>query len=464
MPKRDDITTILLIGSGPIVIGQGCEFDYSGTQACKSLKDEGYRVVLVNSNPATIMTDPAFSDRTYIEPITAESVRKIIELERDRGTPIDAVLPTLGGQTGLNVACELFDSGALDELGVEMIGANREVIHRAEDRAEFQKVCDRAGLPTPPSATCGSLEEAMAAVEEFGLPAIIRPAFTLGGFGGGIAYNAEEFRDLVQRGLDASMITQVQVDKSLIGWKEYELEVVRDKHDNCVIVCGIENIDAMGVHTGDSITVAPCLTLTDKEYQALRDAALTVMRQVGVETGGSNVQFAVNPNPPEGKHFDYVVVEMNPRVSRSSALASKATGFPIAKIAAKLAVGYTLDELRNDITGTTSACFEPSIDYVVTKIPRWTFEKFPEADETLTTQMKSVGEVMAIGRTFKESFQKALRSLDVKRFGLGLDKNDKWLTAERSEDGRTADGQPIEWPIAEDKLTRKLAVPSQGRM
>ncbi|MEL6795695.1 MAG: carbamoyl-phosphate synthase large subunit [Planctomycetota bacterium] len=464
MPKRDDISTILLIGSGPIVIGQGCEFDYSGTQACKSLKDEGYRVVLVNSNPATIMTDPAFSDRTYIEPITAESVRKIIELERDRGTPIDAVLPTLGGQTGLNVACELFDSGALDELGVEMIGANREVIHRAEDRAEFQKVCDSAGLPTPPSATCGSLEEAMAAVEEFGLPAIIRPAFTLGGFGGGIAYNAEEFRDLVQRGLDASMITQVQVDKSLIGWKEYELEVVRDKHDNCVIVCGIENIDAMGVHTGDSITVAPCLTLTDKEYQALRDAALTVMRQVGVETGGSNVQFAVNPSPPEGKHFDYVVVEMNPRVSRSSALASKATGFPIAKIAAKLAVGYTLDELRNDITGTTSACFEPSIDYVVTKIPRWTFEKFPEADETLTTQMKSVGEVMAIGRTFKESFQKALRSLDVKRFGLGLDKNDKWLAAERSDDGRTADGQPIEWPIAEDKLTRKLAVPSQGRV
>ena len=464
MPKRDDITTILLIGSGPIVIGQGCEFDYSGTQACKSLKDEGYRVVLVNSNPATIMTDPAFSDRTYIEPITPEAVRKIIELERDRGTPIDALLPTLGGQTGLNVACELWDSGALQELGVEMIGANREVIHRAEDRAAFQGVCDRAGLPTPPSATCGTLDEALQAVERFGLPAIIRPAFTLGGFGGGIAYNAEEFRDLVQRGLDASMITQVQVDKSLIGWKEYELEVVRDRKDNCIIVCGIENIDAMGVHTGDSITVAPCLTLTDKEYQVLRDAALVVMREVGVETGGSNVQFAVNPNPPEGTHFDFVVVEMNPRVSRSSALASKATGFPIAKIAAKLAVGYTLDELRNDITGTTSACFEPSIDYVVTKIPRWTFEKFPEADETLTTQMKSVGEVMAIGRTFKESFQKALRSLDVKRFGLGLDKNDKWLAAERSEDGRTADGQPIEWPIADDKLTRKLAVPSQGRM
>ncbi|MEO1583857.1 MAG: carbamoyl-phosphate synthase large subunit, partial [Planctomycetota bacterium] len=464
MPKRDDIRTILLIGSGPIGIGQGCEFDYSGTQACKSLKDEGYRVVLVNSNPATIMTDPAFSDRTYIEPITAEAVRKIIELERDRGTPIDALLPTLGGQTGLNVACTLHDEGVLKDLGVELIGADREVIHRAEDRDAFQKVCDRAGLPTPPSATCGTMAEALKAVEEFGLPAIIRPAFTLGGFGGGIAYNAEEFRDLVQRGLDASMITQVQVDKSLIGWKEFELEVVRDKNDNCVIVCGIENIDAMGVHTGDSITVAPCLTLTDKEYQALRDAALQVMREVGVETGGSNVQFAVNPDPAEGVEFDYVVVEMNPRVSRSSALASKATGFPIAKIAAKLAVGYTLDELRNDITGTTSACFEPSIDYVVTKIPRWTFEKFPEADETLTTQMKSVGEVMSIGRTFKESFQKGIRSLDVKRFGLGLDRNDKWLAAERSTDGRTADGQPIEWPIAEEKLIRKLAVPSQGRI
>ena len=463
MPKRDDISTILIIGSGPIVIGQGCEFDYSGAQACKSLRDEGYRVVLINSNPATIMTDPAFSDRTYIEPITPEAVKKIIELERDRGTPVDAILPTLGGQTGLNCACKMHDSGMLEELGVELIGANRAVIHRAEDRAEFQKVCEAAGLPTPPSKTVGSLEEGLEAVEEFGLPAIIRPAFTLGGFGGGIAYNAEEFRDLVQRGLDASMITQVQIDKSLIGWKEYELEVVRDRKDNCIIVCGIENIDAMGVHTGDSITVAPCLTLTDKEFQALRDAAIVVMRSVGVETGGSNVQFAVNPNPASGG-FEFVVVEMNPRVSRSSALASKATGFPIAKIAAKLAVGYTLDELRNDITGTTSACFEPSIDYVVTKIPRWTFEKFPDADETLTTQMKSVGEVMAIGRTFKESFQKALRSLDVKRFGLGLDRNDKWLAGKRSADGRTADGQRIEWPIDPDKLTRKLAVPSQGRM
>ncbi len=455
MPKRDDIRTILLIGSGPIVIGQGCEFDYSGTQACKALRAEGYRVVLVNSNPATIMTDPAFSDRTYIEPITPEAVRKIIEKERELGTPIDALLPTLGGQTGLNCACALHDAGVLEELGVEMIGATREVIHRAEDREEFAQICKQIGLKTPPAQTVESLQEAVGIMDEIGLPAIVRPAFTLGGFGGGIAYNAEEYRDLVQRGLDASMITQVQVDKSLIGWKEYELEVIRDANDNCIIVCGIENIDAMGVHTGDSITVAPILTLTDKEYQALRDAALAVMRAVGVETGGSNVQFAVNPNPKDGK-FEMVVIEMNPRVSRSSALASKATGFPIAKIAAQLAVGYTLDELRNDITGTTSACFEPTIDYVVTKIPRWTFEKFPEADETLTTQMKSVGEVMSIGRTFKESFQKGIRSLDVKRYGLGLDKNDKWLSASRSEGG--------EWPIADDKLVRKLSVPSQGRM
>lgn len=456
MPKREDIRTILIIGSGPIVIGQGCEFDYSGTQACKALRAEGYRVVLVNSNPATIMTDPAFSDRTYIEPITPEAVRKIIEKERDLGTPIDAVLPTLGGQTGLNCACALHDQGVLAELGVELIGATREVIHRAEDREEFAQICAAAGLKTPPAQTVGSLREAEAIMDEIGLPAIVRPAFTLGGFGGGIAYNAEEYRDLVQRGLDASMITQVQVDKSLIGWKEYELEVIRDTNDNCIIVCGIENIDAMGVHTGDSITVAPILTLTDKEYQALRDAALKVMRAVGVETGGSNVQFAVNPNPKDGK-FEMVVIEMNPRVSRSSALASKATGFPIAKIAAQLAVGYTLDELRNDITGTTSACFEPTIDYIVTKIPRWTFEKFPEADETLTTQMKSVGEVMSIGRTFKESFQKGIRSLDVKRFGLGLDKNDKWLAAQRGV-------EDAEWPITDDKLVRKLSVPSQGRM
>jgi carbamoyl-phosphate synthase large subunit len=468
MPRRDDLSTILLIGSGPIVIGQGCEFDYSGAQACKALRDEGYRVVLVNSNPATIMTDPAFADRTYIEPITPEAVEKIILKEIELGNPIDAVLPTLGGQTALNCACELFDNGIFEKYDIEMIGASREVIHKAEDRKTFADICDELNLATPESQTVENYDEASAFLTQIGLPAIIRPAFTLGGWGGGIAYNHSEFEELVNRGLRASMIGQVQVDKSLIGWKEYELEVVRDKNDNCVIVCGIENIDAMGVHTGDSITVAPILTLTDKEYQVLRDASLAIMRGVGVETGGSNVQFAINPNPEPDengdKPFEMVVIEMNPRVSRSSALASKATGFPIAKIAAKLAIGYSLDELRNDITGTTSACFEPSIDYIVTKMPRWTFEKFPEADETLTTQMKSVGEAMSIGRTFKESFQKVIRSMDVKRFGLGLDKNDKWLQAKQSKDGRTADGQVIEWPIADDTLTRKLSVPSQGRM
>ncbi|MBO6739553.1 MAG: carbamoyl-phosphate synthase large subunit [Phycisphaerales bacterium] len=468
MPRRDDLHTILLIGSGPIVIGQGCEFDYSGAQACKALRAEGYRVVLVNSNPATIMTDPAFADRTYIEPITPEAVEKIIVKEKELGHPIDAVLPTLGGQTALNCACEMHDNGVFEKHGIEMIGANREVIHKAEDRKTFADICHDLNLKTPDSLTVEHLDEALDFLNEHGLPMIVRPAFTLGGWGGGIAYNRAEFEELVTRGLRASMINQVQVDKSLIGWKEYELEVVRDKNDNCIIVCGIENIDAMGVHTGDSITVAPIMTLTDKEYQKMRDAALAIMRGVGVETGGSNVQFAVNPNPKPDenghKPFEMVVIEMNPRVSRSSALASKATGFPIAKIAAKLAIGYTLDELRNDITGTTSACFEPSIDYIVTKMPRWTFEKFPEADETLTTQMKSVGEAMSIGRTFKESFQKVVRSMDVKRYGLGLDKNDNWLLARQSEDGRKADGQPIEWPIDEDKLTRKLAVPSQGRM
>jgi carbamoyl-phosphate synthase large subunit len=466
MPRRDDVRTILLIGSGPIVIGQGCEFDYSGTQACKALKDEGYRVVLVNSNPATIMTDPAMSDRTYIEPITPESVRKIIEKERELGTPIDAVLPTLGGQTALNCACELHDQGVFELYGIEMIGADRKVIHRAEDRKAFSDICHEIGLATPESRTCETLEEAEAFVEIVGLPAIVRPAFTLGGWGGGIAYNRAEFEELVTRGINASMIGQIQVDRSLIGWKEYELEVVRDKNDNCVIVCSIENIDAMGVHTGDSITVAPQMTLTDKEYQKLRDASLAIMRAVGVETGGSNVQFAVNPNPERPKDgseppFEFVVIEMNPRVSRSSALASKATGFPIAKIAAKLAVGYTLDELRNDITGTTSACFEPTIDYVVTKMPRWTFEKFPEADETLTTQMKSVGEGMAIGRTFKESLQKVIRSMEVKRFGLGLDKHDAWLNAQCPN---ANDEAKAAWPIDTDKLIRKLSVPSQGRL
>ena len=454
MPKREDLSTILLLGSGPIVIGQGCEFDYSGTQACKALREEGYRVVLVNSNPATIMTDPAFSDRTYIEPITPESIRRVIEREKELGTPIDAILPTLGGQTGLNCACELWDQGVLQEHRIEMIGADREVIRRAEDREAFQKVVEAVGLCNPESRTVTTVEDAIEFLDQIGLPAIVRPAFTLGGTGGGVAWNREEYEEIVRSGIKASMIGQVQVDRSLLGWKEYELEVVRDRADNCVVVCGIENIDAMGVHTGDSITVAPIMTLSDKEYQRLRDGAFAIMREVGVDTGGSNVQFAVNP-----ANGDVVVVEMNPRVSRSSALASKATGFPIARIAAKLAVGYTLDELRNDITGTTSACFEPSIDYVVVKMPRWTFEKFPEADETLTTQMKSVGEAMSIGRTFKEALQKAIRSMEVKRFGLGLDANDWWLQARRA-----SDEDAVHWPVAEDTLVRKLSVPSQGRL
>ena len=477
MPKRTDIKTILIIGSGPIVIGQGCEFDYSGTQACKALKAEGYRIVLVNSNPATIMTDPEFSDRTYVEPITPEGVEKIILKQIELGDPIHAVLPTLGGQTALNCGCALWDKGILQKHNIQMIGANREIIHRAEDRQIFKDICEKLGLKVPKATTVTTLAAAEEFLKEIGLPAIIRPAFTLGGTGGGIAYNKDEFVDIITRGLRASMIGQVQIDQSVIGWKEFELEVVRDKKDNCIIVCGIENIDPMGVHTGDSITVAPIQTLSDKEYQAMRDAAIAIMRAVGVETGGSNVQFAVNPDPkPDAsgnKPFEMVVVEMNPRVSRSSALASKATGFPIAKIAAKLAIGYTLDELRNDITGNTSACFEPAIDYVVTKIPRWTFEKFPEADETLTTQMKSVGEAMAIGRTFKESLQKAIRSTEVKRFGFGLDRNDKWLLARRLAEGkvtvpagqqaRTADGELLEWPIAEEKLSRKLSVPGQAR-
>ncbi len=487
MPRRDDLHTILILGSGPIVIGQGCEFDYSGTQACKALREEGYRVVLVNSNPATIMTDPAFSDRTYIEPITPEAVRKIIEKEvGGQGTSAHrqgfALLPTIGGQTALNCACELHDNGTLDEFGIEMIGANRDAIYRAESRDEFRRVVEGLGLKQPLARSVGSMDEAWDFLKQIGLPAIVRPAFTLGGFGGGIAYNRDEFEDIVRRGLDASMIHQVQIDQSVLGWKEYELEVVRDRKDNCIVICGIENIDAMGVHTGDSITVAPIMTLTDKEYQQMRDAAFAILRAVGVETGGANVQFAVNP-----KNGEMVVVEMNPRVSRSSALASKATGFPIAKIATKLAIGYTLDELRNDITGTTSACFEPSIDYVVVKMPRWTFEKFPEADETLTTQMKSVGEAMSIGRTFKEALQKAIRSMEVKRFGLGLDKNDKWLNAQQlapalagvsaaqpeaqepaaptpAKAGAMYDDAHSAWSIPEDKLTRKLSVPSQGRL
>jgi carbamoyl-phosphate synthase large subunit len=459
MPRRDDIHTILIIGSGPIVIGQGCEFDYSGTQACKALREEGYRVVLVNSNPATIMTDPAFSDRTYIEPITPEAVEKVILKEKELGTPIDALLPTLGGQTGLNCACALHDRGVLERHGIAMIGANRESIRRAEDREAFRQIVERLGLKQPRARTVTTVDEAREFLKEIGLPAIIRPAFTLGGTGGGIAYNTEEFEEIVRRGISASMIGQVLIDQSVLGWKEYELEVVRDRNDNCIIVCGIENLDAMGVHTGDSITVAPIQTLTDKEYQSMRDAAFAIMRAVGVDTGGSNVQFAVDPRTGE-----MVVVEMNPRVSRSSALASKATGFPIARIAAKLAVGYTLDELRNDITATTSACFEPSIDYVVVKMPRWTFEKFPEADETLTTQMKSVGEAMSIGRTFKEALQKAIRSMEVKRFGLGLDRNDKWLAARRATQTEMADGSVAAWPVPEQHLQRKLTVPSQGRL
>ena len=451
MPKREDIKNILIIGSGPIVIGQGCEFDYSGTQACKSLREEGYRVVLVNSNPATIMTDPGFSDRTYIEPISVAGVRKVLELEQERGTPIDALLPTLGGQTALNCACQLHDEGVLTEFNVEMIGADREVIHRAEDRQAFRKVVEKLGLKLPKARTVESMSEAQSFLDEVGLPLIVRPAFTLGGFGGGIAWNKAEFEDIVTRGLSASMIGQVQIDQSVLGWKEYELEVVRDGRDNCIIVCGIENIDAMGVHTGDSITVAPIQTLTDREYQRMRDAAFAILREVGVDTGGANVQFCVNPETAE-----MLVVEMNPRVSRSSALASKATGFPIAKIAAKLAVGYTLDELRNDVTGTTTACWEPSIDYCVVKMPRWTFEKFPEADETLTTQMKSVGEAMSIGRTFREAFQKAIRSMEVKRHGFGLDPLDPWLAYQRGD-------AAAEWPVPEDKLARKLSVPSQGR-
>ena len=455
MPRRQDIHSILIIGSGPIVIGQGCEFDYSGTQACKALREEGYRVVLVNSNPATIMTDPAFSDRTYIEPITPEAVERVLDLEAQRGTPVDAVLPTLGGQTALNCAMGLADRGSLEKRGITMIGATRDVIERAEDREAFRKVVAECELELPLAETVTDIDQAFTFLEEIGLPAIIRPAFTLGGFGGGIAYNREEFEDQVRRGIAASPIGQVQIDQSVLGWKEYELEVVRDSADNCIVVCGVENIDPMGVHTGDSITVAPIVTLSDREYQRMRDASFAILRKVGVDTGGANVQFAVCP-----KTGRMVVVEMNPRVSRSSALASKATGFPIARIAAKLAVGYTLDELRNDITGSTSACFEPSIDYMVVKMPRWTFEKFPEADETLTTQMKSVGEAMSIGRTFREALQKAIRSMEVKRFGFGLDMNDRWLAAKRGwackDDG--------DWPLDEDTLTRKLSVPAQGRI
>ena len=409
MPKRTDINSVLIIGAGPIVIGQACEFDYSGAQACKALREEGYRVILVNSNPATIMTDPAMADATYIEPIEWRTVAKIIEKERP-----DAVLPTMGGQTALNCALDLHDNGVLEQFNVELIGAKQEAIHKAEDRHQFDIAMKKIGLECPRAKIVHTMEEALEVPKEFGFPVIIRPSFTMGGSGGGIAYNWEEFEEICARGIDLSPTNELLIDESLLGWKEYEMEVVRDKNDNCIIICSIENFDPMGVHTGDSITVAPAQTLTDKEYQIMRNASIAVLREIGVETGGSNVQFAVNP-----ENGRLVVIEMNPRVSRSSALASKATGFPIAKVAAKLAVGYTLDELQNDITGgATPASFEPSIDYVVTKVPRFTFEKFGDADARLTTQMKSVGEVMAIGRTFQESLQKALRGLEVGSAGF----------------------------------------------
>ena len=439
MPRRDDIHKILIIGSGPIVIGQACEFDYSGTQACKALREEGYEVVLINSNPATIMTDPDTADRTYIEPITWEYVQKIIEREKP-----DALLPTLGGQTGLNVAMDLARRGILKENGCELIGAREEVIAKAEGRESFKQAMIKIGLNVPKSFTVHNMDEARDAVRQIGLPVIIRASFTLGGTGGGIAYNRDEFEAKVRNGLSLSPVGEILLEESIIGWKEYEMEVMRDVADNVVIVCSIENFDPMGVHTGDSITVAPIQTLTDKEYQRMRDATIAIMREIGVETGGSNVQFAIHPR--DGR---MVVIEMNPRVSRSSALASKATGFPIAKIAAKLAVGYRLDEIPNDITRETLACFEPTIDYVVTKIPRWTFEKFPEADPVLTVQMKSVGETMAIGRTFKESFQKAIRGLETGHIGLGGGKKDLWGT----------DQQP-----SEDEIQNKLVTPNAERI
>ncbi len=414
MPKRTDLSNILIIGSGPIVIGQACEFDYSGTQACKALREEGYKVILLNSNPATIMTDPDMSDRTYIEPVTPEMLAKVIEAERP-----DALLPTLGGQTGLNTAVRVHEMGVLEKFNVEMIGASVESIKKAEDRELFARCMRSIGLDLPKSAVARTMDEARKARDVVGFPAIIRPSFTLGGKGGGVAYNVDEFEQIVSEGLELSMIHEILIEESCLGWKEFELEVMRDRKDNVVIVCSIENLDPMGIHTGDSITVAPAQTLTDKEYQLMRNASIAIMREIGVDTGGSNIQFAVHPGTGR-----MVVIEMNPRVSRSSALASKATGFPIAKFAAKLAVGYTLDEISNDITRETPACFEPAIDYCVVKTPRWTFEKFPDTDDRLTTRMKSVGEAMSIGRTFKEALQKALRSLEIGRAGLGCDKKD----------------------------------------
>src|SRR6201987_5855120 len=435
MPRNNELNKILLIGSGPIVIGQGCEFDYSGVQACKALREEGYEVVLVNSNPATIMTDPEFADRTYVEPITPEVIEAIMEREKP-----DAILPTLGGQTALNAAMELSRNGALARHSVKLIGANAQAIAKGEDRQLFKEAMLRIGLDVPRSGIAHSIADATRIAESIGkFPLIIRPAFTLGGSGGGIAYNRDELDEIVERGLNLSPVNEVLIEESLVGWKEFEMEVMRDCADNCVVICSIENFDPMGVHTGDSITVAPAQTLTDKEYQMMRDASFAVIRAIGVETGGSNIQFAVDP-----KTGRMVVIEMNPRVSRSSALASKATGFPIAKIAAKLAVGYTLDEIRNDITRETPASFEPVIDYCVVKVPRFTFQKFPQADPILTTQMKSVGEAMAIGRTFKEALQKALRSLEIGRFGL-------------LGDGKDA-------VVDDDTLRVKLTVPNAERI
>src|SRR4030081_2358156 len=438
MPRNNDLHKILLIGSGPIIIGQGCEFDYSGVQACKALREEGYEVVLVNSNPATIMTDPEFADRTYIEPITPEVIEAILAREKP-----DAILPTMGGQTALNAAMELNRNGALVRHGVKLIGANAQAIAKGEDRQLFKEAMLRIGLDVPRSGVARSLADLDRIVQEIAtFPLIVRPAFTLGGRGGGIAYNRDELNEIVSRGLDLSPVNEVLIEESLVGWKEFEMEVMRDHMDNCVVVCSIENFDPMGVHTGDSITVAPVQTLTDKEYQMMRDAAFDVIREIGVETGGSKIQFAVNPDTGR-----MVVIEMNPRVSRSSALASKATGFPIAKIAAKLAVGYTLDELKNDITGgATPPSFEPSIDYVVTKIPRFTFEKFPAANDRLTTQMKSVGEVMAIGRTFQESLQKALRGLET-----GLDGLTPQLSMPLTDESH-------------DRLPHELRAPGAGRL
>jgi len=459
MPRRTDIHSVLIIGAGPIIIGQACEFDYSGTQACKALREEGFRVVLVNSNPATIMTDPEFADRTYIEPITPECVEKIIAREVEELKKLSkggqakklVLLPTLGGQTALNTTMALFRNGALEKYGVEMIGANADAIERGEDRQVFKELMISIGLDVPISGTAHTLEEAREIEKRIGrFPLIIRPAFTLGGTGGGIAYNRDEFEEMAKRGIELSPVSEILIEESLLGWKEFEMEVMRDRRDNCVIVCSIENFDPMGVHTGDSITVAPIQTLTDKEFQIMRDASFAIIRAVGVETGGSNIQFAVNP-----ENGRMVIIEMNPRVSRSSALASKATGFPIAKIAAKLAVGYLLDEIKNDITRETPASFEPTIDYVVTKIPRFAFEKFPQADPTLNTQMKSVGEAMAIGRTFKESLQKALRSLEIGRSGLGGD-GKGWRLGDKVYGDRDV--------LPREIISQKLSVPNGERV